>query len=107
MSAIAIFTTIDSREKAQEIANALVERKLAACVQISPLESVFSWQGAIQHEQEFRLLIKTVKSRYADIEAAIRDLHPYDLPAIYAFDMAELYGPFADWIADNARGEQG
>lgn len=104
MKTIAVLTTIDSHEQAQAIATALVKRKLAACVQISEIESVYSWEGAIQGEKEFRLLVKTVLSRYAEIEAAIRELHTYDLPAIYAVAVAEAFAPYADWVAENSTG---
>ena len=102
MDIIAVLTTTDSAERAAEIARALVERKLAACVQISKIDSVYSWEGAIQNDREFRLMAKTVASRYAEIEAAIRELHSYDLPAIYAVQLTEVFAPYAEWVADNA-----
>jgi len=104
MGAIAVVTSIDSLEKARTIATALVERKLAACVQISTIESVYSWQGAVQDETEYRVLAKTVAERYDAVEAAILELHSYDLPAIYALDVAEIYSPYADWVARNSSG---
>ena len=104
MTTIAVFTTIDGIEQARVIAKELVERKLAACVQISTIESVYTWQGSTQNEQEFRLLIKTTEARYPEVEAAIRELHSYDLPAIYATDMVHIYEPYAEWVAANATG---
>lgn len=105
MKAVAVFTSIDTPERARAIANALVEQRLAACVQISKIESVYAWQGRVQHENEYRILVKTTDARYADVETAIRELHSYDLPAVYAFDMAQVYGPFGEWIIDNSSGE--
>lgn len=102
MSIIAIMTTTDSLEEARSIAAAVVERKLAACAQISSIQSFYAWQGAIQNDDEFRILIKTGADRYADVEAAIVELHSYDLPAIVAFDLAPVYGPYAEWVTDNA-----
>lgn len=101
MEIVAILTTIDSAERAQAIAGALVERKLAACVQISEVESVYSWQGTVQREREFRIMAKTLAGRYADAEAAIRELHTYELPAIYAVPVTEVFAPYADWVAEN------
>jgi periplasmic divalent cation tolerance protein len=101
MEIVAILTTIDSAERAQGIASALVERKLAACVQISEVESVYSWQGTVQREREFRIMAKTLAGRYADAEAAIRELHTYELPAIYAVPVTEVFAPYADWVAEN------
>ena len=58
MTTIAVFTTIDNLEHAQAMARALVERKLAACVQISTIESIYQWQAAMQNDREFRLLYR-------------------------------------------------
>ena len=102
MNTIAVLTTIDSEERARAMAESLVERKLAACVQISAIDSVYEWQGAIQNDREYRLMAKTLASRYADIEAAIRELHTYDLPAIYAIELTEVFAPYADWVAENS-----
>ena len=104
MSTIAVFTTVDSKEQARKIAAALVDRKLAACVQVSHIESFFTWQGQTQDEPEFRLMIKTVAERYAALEAALVELHPYELPAIYAVDLPQVYAPYAEWVAEHARG---
>ena len=104
MTTIAVFTTIDSIEQAHAIASALVERKLAACVQISTIESVYTWQGSTQNEPEFRVLVKTTEDRYAEVEAAIRELHSYDLPAIYAIGMERVFEPYAEWVAANSSG---
>ena len=104
MKTIAVLTTTDSHDEARAIASALVERRLAACAQISSIESVYTWQGTTQNDQEFRLIVKTVASRYPDVEAAIRELHSYDLPAVYAFEMSEIFAPYADWVAENSGG---
>jgi len=101
MNIIAIMTTTDSLDEARSIAAALVERKLAACVQISPIQSYYRWQGAVQNDEEFRILIKTVEDRYADVEAAILELHSYDLPAVLALDVTHAYGPYREWVNDS------
>ena len=102
MNTIAVLTTIDSKDHAHAIAKALVERKLAACVQISEIESVYSWEGEVQESPEYRLLAKTTDERYPQVEDAIRKLHSYDLPAIFGFRMQHIYEPFAAWVAENA-----
>jgi periplasmic divalent cation tolerance protein len=101
MNIIAIMTTTNSLDEARAIASALVERKLAACAQISPIQSYYTWQGAVQNEEEFRILIKTVEDRYADVEAAILELHSYDLPAVLALDVTHAYGPYCEWVIDS------
>lgn len=104
MEIIAVFTTIDSLEHAQAVATALVERKLAACVQITPIQSFYQWQGETHNDTEYRVMAKTVSSRYADVEAAIHDLHTYDLPAIFAIQVTDAFAPYADWVAENSTG---
>ena len=102
MTTIAVLTTIDSLEQARAIAAALVERKLAACAQISTIESIYSWQGSSQNDQEFRVMAKTTEECYRDVEAAIREMHSYELPAIYAFGMAHVFEPYAGWVAEHS-----
>lgn len=97
-------TTIDDADRARDIAGALVRDKLAACVQISTIDSVYEWQGEIQDDREYRLLIKTTAARYPAVEAAIRKLHTYDLPAILAFEAVEACDEFADWVAEHSAG---
>ena len=104
MNTIAVFTTIDDAAQARAIAHDLVEQKLAACVQISAIDSVYDWQGETQEGQEFRLVLKTTRERYKDVETAIRRLHSYDLPAVYALEAVEAFEPYARWVDDNSRG---
>lgn len=101
---IAVVTTVGSREAAQRLARALVERELAACAQISEIESVYHWEGAVRQEPEFRLLVKTTAERYAEVEAALLELHPYELPAIYALALEPVYPPYAAWVAERSSG---
>jgi periplasmic divalent cation tolerance protein len=98
---IAVFTTCGSREEAAKISQTLVERRMVACAQISEIESCYTWNGAIQREREWRLLLKTLADRYAEVEAAIRTLHSYDIPAIYAVPVTHVSRPYADWVAQS------
>ncbi len=98
MTCIVVYTTTGSREEAQRIAKTLVERELVACAQISEIESFYRWDGATQHDHEFRLVLKTSAERYKEVEAAIAALHSYTLPAIYALAIAHIHPPFAQWI---------
>ena len=85
------------------MANALVERRLAACAQITEIASVYRWDGAVRHEPEFRIVFKTLAARYVEVEGAIRELHSYQLPAIYAVAV-ELADPrYAQWVEDELR----
>jgi len=102
MKPIAVVTTIGSLEEAQAMARALVERKLAACAQISEIESFYTWNDAVQNDKEFRVLFKTTGELYQTVENAIRELHSYELPAIHAFPFEHVYAPYAEWIESNA-----
>jgi periplasmic divalent cation tolerance protein len=95
-----VMTTTDTAEKAQEIARAVVEQGLAACVHIVPLHSVYRWQGSIEQAEEFRLEMKMRTADYAALEAAIRAMHSYETPEIVRVDIAEGYRPYLDWIAE-------
>lgn len=95
---LAVVTTLDSQPQAQHMARTLVERGLAACAQISEIESFYTWDGAVQHAKEFRVLFKTTRARYASVEQAIHKLHSYELPAIHAYAIEEIYAPYAGWI---------
>ena len=95
---ITIFTTTGSLEEAKILAKTVVEQNLAACAQISEIESFYTWENEAQNDQEFRIMFKTTKNKYKDVERAILKIHSYDLPAIYAVDVDELYKPYGDWL---------
>lgn len=100
---LGVLTTIGSLDEARALARTIVERKLAACAQVSVIESVYAWQGAIENDQEHRILFKTTADCYEPLEAAIRELHPYDVPAITGFEMSRVFEPYAEWVAENTR----
>ena len=86
------------------MAKSLVERKLAACAQISEIRSFYVWDSAVQNKAEQRVLFKTTDERYAEVEAAIREMHSYELPAIHAYALEHVYAPYGEWIAANSAG---
>ena len=98
MTPIAVFTTTATIDEARTIARTLVERKLVACAQISAIESFYRWNGAVQNEPEFRVLLKTTSDRYGAVEQAVRELHSYELPAIHSIAFDQIYAPYAEWI---------
>jgi periplasmic divalent cation tolerance protein len=100
MKYLAVVTTVASQAQAQQMARCLVERRLAACAQISGIESFYSWRGAVQNENEYRVLFKTTAPQYPALEQAILELHDYELPAVYAFEIAEIHAPYAAWLQD-------
>ena len=96
---IQIVTTTASEEEARRIAAALVERRLAACVQIvGPITSVYRWQGAVETSQEWQCAIKTRRDLYADVEAAIVELHSYDVPEVLAVPIIAGSPGYRAWV---------
>lgn len=104
MKLIAVLTTIDDREAARRIAREVVERRLAACAQVSEIESFYRWDGALCGEREFRVLFKTTAHAYEAVERAIRELHPYELPAIWAMPVEFVYAPYGEWVRSQSSG---
>jgi len=104
MKPIAVITTVGSLHDARAMARALVERKIAACAQISDIQSFYVWEGELQDEKEYRLLFKTTSSRYAVVEAAIREMHPYKLPAIHSYSFEHVHAPYGAWIEASSSG---
>lgn len=96
---IQVVTTIDHPEVAGKIAQALVERRLAACVQIvGPIKSVYRWQGKIEAAQEWQCWVKTQAALYAQVESAIRELHTYEVPEILAVPVLDGAAPYLAWL---------
>jgi len=100
MSALLVLTNLPDRAAAERIADLLIEQKLAACVNIlAPCRSVYRWKGAVQHDEEHPLLVKTTAERYAELERAIRGAHPYELPEIIAVPIERGLPGYLDWVA--------
>ena len=96
---IQVLTTIERREDAEAIARALVEERLAACVQIvGPITSIYRWQGNINTAQEWQCSAKSRRDLYNRIEEAIRRLHPYQVPEIIAIDVAAGSAEYLGWL---------
>ena len=94
-----VFTNLPDREAALSLANALIEEKLAACVNVlGACTSVYRWKGTVENASEIPLLIKTTVSRYAALEAAIRRLHPYELPEVIAVPVAHGLPGYLNWV---------
>ncbi len=97
---IQVMTTTDKREDAEGIAQALVEARLAGCVQIlGPLTSVYRWQGKIERAEEWLCLVKSREALYGAIEAAIRSRHPYETPEIIALPITAGSRDYLDWLS--------
>lgn len=97
---VIVLTNLPDREAAMRLAHELVTRRLAACVNVlAECTSVYRWQGAIENATEVPLLIKTRAERYPEVEAAIRELHPYELPEIVAVPVRHGLDEYLEWVA--------
>jgi len=103
--AVVALSTAGSREEAERIATALVDERLAACVNRLPgVESTYRWNGAVQVDEEVLLVIKTSRARYEALEARVVALHPYEVPEVIAIPI-EGHAPYLAWIAKETRPE--
>ena len=101
MSALMVLTNLPDRAAAEALAARLIERRVAACVNIlSPCRSVFRWEGRVQREEEHPLLIKTTSERYPELERAICAGHPYELPEIVAVPIERGLPEYLRWLAE-------
>ena len=100
MSTLLVLTNLPDRDVAERLADMVVEKNLAACVNIlPPCRSVYRWKGAVQHDEEHPLLIKTTRERYPALEQALRAGHPYELPEIIALPVERGLPAYLDWVA--------
>jgi len=101
-----VLSTAGSEEEARKIARYLVERQLAACVNIVPrMESVYRWQGRIESSHECLMLIKTSADQFPAVRDAIRELHSYELPECIAVAIEDGSWEYLDWLGDSLGGD--
>lgn len=98
-----ILTMTDDKGVADKIAEHLVSNKLAACVQIDEVRSIYNWEAKLQKSSEFRLMIKALKSDYAALEKAILDVHNYSLPQIIMLDITGGFVEYFKWLSDSCK----
>src|SRR5919206_3348568 len=100
MASLLVLTNLPDRAAAERLAELVVQKNLAACVNIlAPCRSVYRWKDAVQHDEEHPMLIKTTTERYAALEAALRAGHPYELPEIIAVPIERGLPAYLDWVA--------
>lgn len=99
-----VLSTAGSEEEARKIARYLVERQLAACVNIVPqIESTYRWQGKIESSREWLLLIKTTAANFSQVRDAIGELHSYDLPECIALSIEDGSADYLRWIEESVK----
>ena len=97
-----VLTTIGSEEDAARLGRSLVEKRLVACVNvIGPVRSIFLWKGKVEDESERVLLMKTRADRYVDLETAIKELHPYEVPEVIAIPIERGSQDYLSWVDEN------
>jgi periplasmic divalent cation tolerance protein len=95
-----MLTTTPTRDEAAKIAKLLIDERLAACVQLMPIESFYVWEGATQNEPETLLLIKTRAALFDQAIARIKQVHSYTVPEIVAMPFAAGFAGYLGWIGD-------
>ncbi|MET0307020.1 MAG: divalent-cation tolerance protein CutA, partial [Solirubrobacterales bacterium] len=101
---VQVLTAAGSEQEAERISAALVERRLAACVQvIGPVASRYRWQGKVEQGREWLCLAKTEAARYDELEAAVRELHSYDEPEIVATPIVAGSAGYLGWLSEQVK----
>lgn len=99
---IVVLMTAPSMEKALEIARAVVDARLAACVNVlGEVRSIYRWQGAVKDDAEVLCVMKTTVERFEALKAKVLALHPYDLPELIALPVALGHAPYLAWVSDS------
>jgi periplasmic divalent cation tolerance protein len=106
---IVVLVTCGSKKEARHIAKALVERRLAACVQETgaSVRSTYRWKGEIESAKEFLLLIKTTRGRFSAVGKLVRELHSYEVPEIIALPIERGSRDYLDWITSSTATRRG
>lgn len=101
MKGIVILSTYPDKKSIQKIANVLVRTKLAACVNIIKISSIYSWQGKIENTDEFLAIFKTVQKNKVKLKSKIKSTHPYKVPEIAELTLKDLNKPYLRWLVDS------
>ncbi len=97
-----VLTTTGAKDEARKIADALVERRMAACVNVvGPIESVYRWQGSVESAQEWLLIIKTTAAQFERVRDTIDELHSYELPECIEVPIDDGSAAYLAWIGEN------
>lgn len=103
MKVIVVQTTCDKKEEAENIAKVLLEKRLAACIQITKTDSFYTWEEEFCNDKEYLLNIKTKKKNFKKIESKIKELHSYDLPEIISIKIEKCSKEYKKFIKENTK----
>ena len=99
-----VYITTADKADAQEIGSALVESRLAACVNIiDPMYSIYRWEGQIQEDQEVVMIAKTTEKNVPALKDKVKSMHPYEVPCIVCLPVADGHEPFLQWIREQVK----
>ena len=101
-----VYITTGDEAEAREIGRALVEEKLAACVNIHPIQSMYRWEGEIEEAGEIAVLVKTGAELVDRVIARVKELHSYEVPCIVSWPIEKGYPAFLKWIGESTKGEE-
>lgn len=102
-----VLVTAGSEAEARRIAIALVDERLAACVSLMPMQSIYRWQGDVKQDNEWQLIIKTCLDGFSQLEARIQALHTYDVPEVIALPIQKGAAPYLNWVQAQVSGADG
>ncbi len=101
MKPVIIVSTYPDKKTVTKTANELVKKRLAACVNISKISSIYSWKGKIENTSEFLVLFKTTQKNKNALKKAIKKMHPYDIPEIAEIDIISINQPYLKWLIES------
>ena len=96
-----VYITAANPEEAQKIGKTLVNERLAACVNIFPIQSIFRWKEKIDEANEFGMIVKTKSNKIKEIEQRVKELHSYEIPCVVSFRMDEGSDDYLEWIEES------
>lgn len=95
-----VLVTVDTQEAAQEVAKILVQERLAACINIFPIHSIYIWEGDMQQAGEWQMVIKTDIRKFSNLELKLNEIHPYNVPEIIALPIQQGASTYLAWMAE-------
>jgi len=101
MKPVIIVSTFPNKQSVTNIAKKLVKKKLAACVNITNISSIYAWKGKIENQPEYLALFKTSKKNQSKLKKELQKLHPYDIPEIAEINVDSINQPYLKWLVDS------
>ncbi len=100
---IIVYTTLPKRRKARQLSKVLLKERLIACANIFKIDSIYRWKGEVQETGEYGVFFKTKEELWTDLESRIKELHPYEVPAVVSFPIEKGSKDFLNWISEETR----